>query len=430
MQLSTAGGQHIPVQTWPLAFWPDGSVKWTGHAISVAASPARLGAAPPSTFTLAPGPGEAPATPIKITETDDTFAIDTGGMVVQVGKRRSRLIQSITIGNRVVAQNGILIARREDRADSSAAREIELRGGIEKATLEQSGPLRAVVKLEGRHVEASVAGGRVWLPFTVRLHFFAGSGAIRLTHSFVFDGDGNKDFITGLGLSFEIPFREEPHNRHIRFAGDADGGVWTQPVRMLPGYRPQAGRAVAEHYAAQLAGQRIPNLADFDERTRENILTVPLWADARLTQLGPNNWSLYKRTSAESSWLHVTDGRRARGLAVLADVSGGLAVGVKDFWQKSAKSFEILHGGSANGELRVWLWSPEAGAMDLRHYDTMPHGLSINYEDWKPGWSTPLGIANTHDLTLWAFNQVPSNEALGAMAHDAAEPPLLVCAPE
>ena len=61
--------------------------------------------------------------------------------------------------------------------------------------------------------------------------------------------------------------------------------------------------------------------------TRTNILTVPVWADAKLTQLGPNGWSIYKRTSPDSSWLHVTDGHRAQGLAVLADVSGGLAVG-------------------------------------------------------------------------------------------------------
>ena len=126
----------------------------------------------------------------------------------------------------------------------------------------------------------------------------------------------------------------------------------------------------------------------------------------------------------------MTDGRRARGLAVVADVSGGLAVGVKDFWQKAGKSFELLHGGGAAGELRVWLWSPEAGAMDLLRYDEIPHGLSINYEDWKPGWGAPLGIANTHDLTLWAFDKIPANAELIAMARDAAEPPLLVCTPE
>jgi hypothetical protein len=32
--LKTADGKNLPVQTWPLAYWPDGSIKWTGHAVS------------------------------------------------------------------------------------------------------------------------------------------------------------------------------------------------------------------------------------------------------------------------------------------------------------------------------------------------------------------------------------------------------------
>jgi hypothetical protein len=150
----------------------------------------------------------------------------------------------------------------------------------------------------------------------------------------------------------------------------------------------------------------------------------------RLTQLGPNNWSLHKRANAQSSWLHVTDGRRSNGLAVLGDVSGGLAIGLKDFWEKHPSSFEIQGAANPSGELRVWFWSPESEAMDLRHYDTVPHGLRINYEDWKPGWATPLGVANTSELTLWAFDTVPSNEDIVQMAATVSEPPLLVCSPE
>src|SRR4051794_37123428 len=33
LQLVDAKGQPLPLQTWPMAYWPDGSVKWTGHAI-------------------------------------------------------------------------------------------------------------------------------------------------------------------------------------------------------------------------------------------------------------------------------------------------------------------------------------------------------------------------------------------------------------
>ena len=41
LRLVDANGQSIPVQTWPLAYWPDGSLKWTGHAM---AANARRGA--------------------------------------------------------------------------------------------------------------------------------------------------------------------------------------------------------------------------------------------------------------------------------------------------------------------------------------------------------------------------------------------------
>jgi len=428
MQLATADGRRIEVQTWPLAFWPDGSIKWSGHAIAATA-----GLAGP--FALAPRPGtkagSGSATAIKYTDDATALSIDTGIVRATIPKHGPDLVATFVVGDRTVAQHGRLVAQLEDRsrlATEHVLREEEFTSAVDSVTLEQAGPIRAVVKITGQH--QSLTGNRTWLPFVVRLQFFAGSGAIKLTHSLVFDGDGTKDFIKGLGLSFEVPFQEELHNRHVRFVGGAGGGVWAQPVRMLPGYRPQAGRTIADDYAEHLAGQRVPNLSQLDERTRAAILTVPVWADAKLTQLGPNGWSIYKRTSADASWLHVADGQRARGLAVLADVSGGLAVGVKDFWQKAPASFEITGGASAVGTLTIWLWSPDADAMDLRRYDETPHGLGINYEDWKPGWGAAFGVANTHDLTLWAFAAIPSDAQLLAMADAAAAPPVLVCTPE
>ena len=428
MQLTTADGKLVDVQTWPVAFWPDGSVKWTGQSIA-----ATLGLVGPLTLTPIAGNVRAntPTAAIKYADDATGISVDTGAVRARIAKQGENLIESLIVGDRTVAQNGRLILQLEDRsryATDRILREEEFTGRIESAVLEQSTPGRAVVKITGKH--KSLTGERVWLPFSVRLYFFAGSGAIKLTHTIIFDGDGNKDFIKGLGLAFAVPFKEELHNRHIRFVGEGEG-VWAQPVRMLPGYRSQTGQVIANAYANHLGGQRVPNLADLDARTRDAILTVPIWSDAKLTQLSPNGWSIAKRTATpDSSWLHVTDGHRARGLAVLADVSGGIAVGVKDFWQKAPASFEITGGASAVGELKIWLWSPEAEAMDLRRYDDIPHGLSVNYEDWKPGWGTAYGIANTHDLTLWAFGAIPSDEQVVAMAHETAEPPILVCTPE
>jgi hypothetical protein len=68
--------------------------------------------------------------------------------------------------------------------------------------------------------------------------------------------------------------------------------------------------------------------------------------------------------------------------------------------------------------------------MDLRHYDTVGHGLEMAYEDWKEGWDDPLGGANTTELTLWALGGVPSNGQLVAMSKTSSEPGLLVATPE
>src|SRR4051794_18473670 len=34
-RLTAADGAPVPVQSWPLAYWPDGTLKWSGHAVAV-----------------------------------------------------------------------------------------------------------------------------------------------------------------------------------------------------------------------------------------------------------------------------------------------------------------------------------------------------------------------------------------------------------
>jgi hypothetical protein len=423
LELQTKAGASVPLQTWPLAYWPDGSIKWSGQAIAAAAGldgPLRL----------AIGPGAPVSAPLTVSESPASIAIDTGAVRAIVPRQGANLIGALFVGDRKVAQDGRLIALLEDRsryASEHVLREEDFASQIETVAVEQAGPVRAVVKITGKH--RSATSDRLWLPFIVRLYFFRGSPAIRIVHSFIYDGDPDRDFVKGLGMCFAVPFQEELQNRHFRFVGDGSG-VWRQPVRMLPGYRSQAGTEVGELYGPQLEGRRVPNLGALTDRSRSALLTVPVWGDAKLTQIGPNSFSIFKRTTANGSWLHVTDGHRAQGLAVLADVSGGIAVGVRHFWEKHPSAMEIANGAAGAGEMRIWFWAPEGGAMDLRRYDTVPHGLSVNYEDWKPGWGTPVGIANTSELTLWALGAIPSDEKLLTMAQEGREPPVLVCQPE
>ena len=90
----------------------------------------------------------------------------------------------------------------------------------------------------------------------VRLYFYAGGDAIRIVHTIIYDGDQNRDFISGLGLRFSVPLNGRLYDRHVRFATD-DNGVWGEAVRGLTGLQPDPGPAVRQ---AQVAGTKTPPL--------------------------------------------------------------------------------------------------------------------------------------------------------------------------
>ncbi len=217
--LKAPDGTLLPLQTWPLAYWPDGSVKWSGFATVV---PANLS----GDFTLAAaeGPAGGPTAGVRVSDTPEAVEIDTGALQCRILKKGSSLIDTLTVSGRVVARQGRLVSllQKGSANDVDASLPVErFAGDIDRVTVEQSGPHRAVVKVEGRH--RSESGDRVWLPFTVRLYFYAGALPIRVVHTFLFDGDHQTDFLRGLGLTFAVPMREEVQNRHVRLSGDGAG---------------------------------------------------------------------------------------------------------------------------------------------------------------------------------------------------------------
>jgi hypothetical protein len=398
--LTAAAGKSLPLQQWPLAYWPDGSIKFSGFAtVTGDAGPFRL------------APGVPAAGSLKVETTGRGIEIDTGKLQCRVGP--TSLIDAMTIDGRVVARDGKLVCNLDNGA--------EFTGSIQKVTVEQNGPVRAVVKIEGVHKNDA----REWLPFVVRLYFYSGQTAVRLVHTIVFDGDHAHDFIKGLGLTFAVLMREQVHNRHVRFSGEGDG-LWSEPVQPLTGRRQLAGNP----YANQLAGKRVADKETFNAAGQKLIADWAVWDDFKLTQTNADGFTIQKRTNPESCWLDAIAGRRSSGMVFVGDVSGGLAVGVKNFWQSYPASLEVRHATAAAAELRVWLWSPEAPAMDLRHYDTRAHDLDSSYEDVQPGFSTPHGVARTSEMTLFPTGAVPAKAETAVHAKLAQQPPMLVAPPE
>lgn len=425
--LRTRDGKALPLQSWPLAYWPDGSLKWSGFATVAGAEAKELELVTGESATLVAGQA------IAVRPSETAIEVITGRVSVRVPRWGTTLIETITVDGREVARDGQLVCVLQDGPDRGPDEVVSReRFGtkLETAVLEQSGPVRAVLRLEGKH--RALTGKREWLPFVVRLYLYAGSDVVRMVHTIVYDGDQERDFVRGLGVVFAVPMREEAHNRHIRFSGEGSG-LWAEPVQPMVG---RQGRFAADPngggdvYPKQADGLRVPNRAQLNARGQSLLADWAVWDAFKLSQPNANGFTVEKRTNAASAWIPAGAGRRASGFVFAGDVSGGLGVGVRNFWQSYPAALEVRKAATSAAELTAWLWSPDAPAMDMRHYDTRPHGLDAAYEDVQPGFSTAHGVARTSELTLFPTGEVPSREACVAMAQTGAQPAVLVCTPE
>ncbi|WP_137991761.1 Tat pathway signal sequence domain protein [Streptomyces vilmorinianum] len=425
--LTAADGTGIPVQTWTTARWPDGSLKWTAHAVGPEAAGAER-------FTLAPGTPAIAGPRITVTETDRRITVDTGTIRAVLSKDGEKLVESVTRGTTTIATDGRLVLLRQsdlDDSDQGNAKWERFDGEISGATVEQRGPVRAVVRIDGKHRKAS----RSWLPFSVRLYFYAGSESFRMVHTITYDGDQASDFIRGLGVRFTVPMRDAAYDRHIRIAGEGEGFL-TEAVKGITGLRRDPGAAVR---AAQVKGGKLPDPATWDQRVTTRLQYIPTWNDYTLSQLSADGFTLRKRTQAGHGWIPAGGGGRANGFGYVGGTTGGLSFGLRDFWQKHPAQLDIRGAATDAAEVTLWLWSPEAQPMDLRFYhdgmgqDTFPEqleGLNITYEDYEPGFGTPYGIARTSELMFWANAATPTADTLVAQADAVRTPPQLAASPE
>jgi hypothetical protein len=424
--LTNERGQALPVQSWPLAYWPDGSLKWVGLSTVVNADAG-------TTFELEPVK-EASADPLKtkieLTETDDEVLINTVILQWEIPKHGKQLIRSIEMDGREISSGARLICILQDGPSTEIGAQPskeEFIGNIEKVTVEQNGPVRVVVKIEGQHVSES--GSRSWLPFIVRMYFYAGQQSVRLVHTIIYDGDQQKDFIRGLGLVFDVPLDEQLYNRHIRFSGE-DGGLWDEPCQPLNGRAPLDRDE--DLYAKQLTGERIAEPETFSEKQQFLLDNWASWSDFKLQQLNADGFQVKKRTNDKSAWIDAGYGKRSDGMAFVGDVSGGLTLCVRDFWQSFPSALEVRNVKSDTAQLRAWLWSPESEAMDMSHYDTLAwgHNLDASYEDVQPGFSTATGVGRTSEIMIYASATVPTYETLNKIVQQGNQPALLTASPE
>jgi hypothetical protein len=218
--LFTAAGQEIPLQTEALCRWPDGSVRWLllDFLLDLAEREKRL-------LVLRYGPGvqrAAVTNPVVVAAEDQSATIRTGPLQVKLSAERFRLLDAVwldcngdgrfTDEERLTQANGagIFLQTPDGRTFAADQAKVEL-------AVEEAGPIRACVRITGRH--AAPDGSR--FRFVLRLHAYRGQPYLRMDYTFV--NDYTDELMTKID-SLEMVFacRQSAHQHYV-LDGQASG---------------------------------------------------------------------------------------------------------------------------------------------------------------------------------------------------------------
>ncbi|MCZ9337711.1 Tat pathway signal sequence domain protein, partial [Streptomyces sp. TRM76130] len=100
--------------------------------------------------------------------------VSTGVITARIGTDGATLVKSVSRGSTEIATNGRLVLLRQpeiEDGDQGTVKYERFDGAISQVEVEQEGPVRAVVRIDGKHRK----GSRSWLPFSIRLYFYAGA---------------------------------------------------------------------------------------------------------------------------------------------------------------------------------------------------------------------------------------------------------------
>ncbi len=330
-------GAEVPAQARALAQWPDGSVKWLLLSL-VAPADAR----PVVEFGAGVSRRDVPR-PLRAVASGGEVTIDTGVIRFAIRKDGSALIDDLWLdpaGDGKYADSDKMV-QAGDRANffdyihlkdpsqypvlsrTIAGEPDRSQVQIEDIKLEESGPIRAVVRIRGSYrfhkLGSTIPQVRVrgQSPFALRLIAYRGSGMVQVEHFFVYEGDPDYDFLRAAGL--EIHANLDPKTTVVSYATAAERKC------LAAGDGPLVG----------------------------------LWQD------NPDHFQLYQATERTLAEKVVAEGPRFEGMVDVSDARWGVAVSHRRMWQNYATGIGV---DARRGRVTAWLWPPEANVLDFRRY--------------------------------------------------------------
>jgi hypothetical protein len=320
--LRDEGGRSLPIQSLPLIFWPDGSVRWL-----LCDFMADLPVAGEAIFRLMPGTAELSTTNIlSVEQGAESWLIRTGKAEFSVDRRILRPYLQVR-----TAAGEVLASPAEVRLIEDQGR--KWTPHIDRMTLEAAGPVRATLAMNGSFRRRD---GKELLCFEARLHCYAGSSRsafeIRLHNPGAARHPGN---LWDLG---------DPASVQL----DSWSVLLPLAAPSVPAVRLQTGTGAPWHHIDPAVGTRLRQLSSGGERWdspahRDRTGHVPL---------AFRGWRL---TAGE---LELAAGLRAQPLIWWGGEQGGMSADIDHFWQRFPKgltlreqeiALELLPGGLLGG---------------------------------------------------------------------------------
>ena len=177
MRLLDSSGREMPLQTRTLGRWPDGTVKW-----ALVDFQADVAASSEGDYTLEYGSAVMRGTfeaPLLVHEDADGVTVDTGKLQLVWNRSEFSPFSEIRRDGEAYAVDSVVAVTGVDGREH-----LSTNVKADSLVVEESGPVRCTVRVEGNHV--SEDGARL-LRSVFRVHAYAGAGYVRIDHTFVND---------------------------------------------------------------------------------------------------------------------------------------------------------------------------------------------------------------------------------------------------
>jgi hypothetical protein len=324
-QLALEGVREYQFRT--LAKWPDGSMKWVLVDFQTSVKSGGIN----NNIHVIRGSGNSPGELAE--DKGEVISINTGVMSVQIKKKGFNLFDSVIMEGRGIIAKGTsksIVAIGEEGKEYLA-----LNDSKTKVSIEENGPVRAVIKAKGTHV----GNGKRMMDYTVRMHFYKGKSMVRVfytlrnaskeqfEHAYI----RSLDLVTKLSFNGPYQIGIAGHNSVIKeqLSEKDDNVVYYQAVSDFP-----------QEYAGDAFYDKAPIPPDYKREKERGFVQEGYWIKKGERELARGKRKEYP----DLAFLDISD-KDGKGVTIGIRFAAG-------WWPKSLRA-------SGAGIIEVGLWPKE-----------------------------------------------------------------------